>query len=58
MLRAKLLLTETDLPISEVAKRTGFEETKYFCEVFRKTEGKTATQFRKSFHGNTWNQSH
>lgn len=55
MLRAKLLLSETDLTISDIARRTGFAETKYFCEVFRKIEGMTATQFRKPFQGNSWN---
>ena len=49
MSRAKLLLTETELTVSQVAQRTGFEETKYFCEVFRKTENMTATQFRQQF---------
>ena len=55
MLRAKLLLSETDLSISDVARRTGFGETKYFCEVFKKIEGMSATQFRKQFHSSTWN---
>lgn len=47
--RAKLLLTETDLPISQVAQRSGFNETKYFCEVFRRREGTTATLYRSKF---------
>ncbi|MEM8681767.1 MAG: substrate-binding domain-containing protein, partial [Planctomycetota bacterium] len=47
--RAKLLLAETDLPISEVAVRSGFGESKYFCEVFRRREGATATQYRSKF---------
>lgn len=49
MTRAKLLLGETEYPISEVAIRTGFAEAKYFCEVFRKLEGVTPTQFRRQF---------
>lgn len=55
--RAKLMLSETDLSISEVAKRTGFEETKYFCEFFRKNTGVTATQFRKPFQSNPWSEA-
>lgn len=47
--RAKLLLCETDLPISKIALRTGFSEPKYFCEVFRKNENMTATNYRNRF---------
>jgi LacI family transcriptional regulator len=47
--RAKLLLQETDLPVSTVAVRSGFSEPKYFCEVFRNSEHKTATSYRKQF---------
>ncbi len=51
MARAKLLLTETDSQISHVAHQTGFDEVKYFCEVFKKTEGMTAGEFRQQFRG-------
>jgi LacI family transcriptional regulator len=47
--RAKLLLQETDLAISNVSARAGFSEPKYFCEVFRKSEGVTAGNYRKKF---------
>jgi LacI family transcriptional regulator len=47
--RAKLLLQETDLPVSRIAVRAGFSEPKYFCEVFRKMEGTTALEYRKEF---------
>ena len=47
--RAKLLLSETELPISKIALRTGFSEPKYFCEVFRKNEHTTASAYRKVF---------
>jgi LacI family transcriptional regulator len=46
---AKLLLRETNLKISQIASRTGFNESKYFCEVFRSVEGITPTMFRKQF---------
>lgn len=49
MMRAKLLLRETEYPVSEVALRTGFAESKYFCGVFRRLEGMTPTQFRRHF---------
>jgi LacI family transcriptional regulator, galactose operon repressor len=48
---AKLLLQETNLKISQVASRTGFNESKYFCEVFRTVEGITPTMYRKQFLG-------
>lgn len=47
--RAKLLLSETDATVASVAERTGFMEPKYFCEVFRKHEGVTATQYRQRY---------
>jgi LacI family transcriptional regulator len=48
---AKLLLQETNLKISQIASRTGFNESKYFCEVFRSVEGTTPTMYRKQFMG-------
>ena len=47
--RAKLLLSETELPIAKIALRTGFSEPKYFCDVFRKNEGMTASAYRNKF---------
>lgn len=47
--RAKLLLSETEFTVAKVADRTGFSEPKYFCEVFRKHEGVTATEYRQRF---------
>jgi LacI family transcriptional regulator len=46
---AKLLLQETNLKVSQIASRTGFNESKYFCEVFRMVEGITPTMYRKKF---------
>lgn len=47
--RAKLLLSETGFTVAKIAERTGFAEPKYFCEVFRKHEGVTATEYRRRF---------
>ncbi len=47
--RAKLLLAETEFTVVKIADRIGFAEAKYFCEVFRKYEGVTATQYRQRF---------
>jgi len=46
---AKLLLQETNLKVAQIAARTGFNESKYFCEVFRGVEGITPTTYRKQF---------
>ena len=46
---AKLLLQETNLKVSQIASRAGFNESKYFCEVFRSVEGVTPTTYRKRF---------
>jgi LacI family transcriptional regulator len=47
--RSRLLLTETEYAISTIADRSGFAEAKYFCEVFRKHHGVTATEYRRRF---------
>jgi LacI family transcriptional regulator len=46
---AKLLLQETNLKVSQIAARAGFNASKYFCEVFRSVEGITPTTYRKRF---------
>lgn len=45
--KAKHLLTTTDLPISQVAELTGYENSYYFSRTFRKNTGKTPSQIRK-----------
>ena len=47
IVRAKALLTDTELTIAAIAERSGFREPKYFSEVFRKHEGITATDYRR-----------
>ncbi|WP_218932007.1 AraC family transcriptional regulator [Adhaeretor mobilis] len=49
LVRAKRLLSETELPIAKIAIRSGFSEPKYFCDVFRKNEDMTATAYRNKF---------
>ena len=46
MHRAKKLLQNTDLPISEIAYRVGFSEYNYFGIVFKKTYGCSPRNFR------------
>jgi LacI family transcriptional regulator, galactose operon repressor len=47
--RAKLLLCETELPVAKIAHRVGYVEPKYFCDVFRRKEGITASAYRNKF---------
>jgi LacI family transcriptional regulator len=45
--RAKTLLAETDLPMSVVAQRSGFTDSRQLSIVFRQATGGTPTQFRR-----------
>lgn len=44
---AKRLLAETSLPVSQVARRTGFPTIHYFANVFRRCVGQAAGQYRR-----------
>ncbi len=46
--RAVELLTETDLPLSIVADRSGFMHTEYFSVVFKRWKGVSPSQFRET----------
>ena len=45
--KAMYLLLETDLPISAIAERTGFQSPHYFSAVFKKYTRRTPNDFRK-----------
>lgn len=44
---AKKLLRETNLKVYEVGEKTGFQETSYFCKVFKEITGITVSEYRK-----------
>lgn len=48
--RACELLRDSDISITEVANRTGFNGASYFTEQFRKQYGCTPSQFRERIH--------
>ena len=50
--RAKELLHTTTLKIYEVAAQIGYDDEKYFSQVFRKVEGISPSQFRTQSAGN------
>jgi AraC family transcriptional regulator, transcriptional activator of pobA len=47
VLEAKVLLSQSDLSVSEVAGEVGVEDPSYFTRLFRKYEGITPSDFRK-----------
>jgi AraC-like DNA-binding protein len=46
LVRARSLLAETDLPVKEIALRTGFEDEHYFSRLFRQKLNLTPGQWR------------
>ena len=45
---AKALLVETDLNITEISRRVGYENFRTMNSIFKKVEGITGTQFREN----------
>ena len=45
--KAKNLLTETSLSVSQVGESVGFVSSSHFSHIFRKTEGCTPSEYRK-----------
>jgi AraC-like DNA-binding protein len=46
--KAKRLLLNTSLDITEIAMQVGFNSSQYFSRVFKDIEGKDPRTFRKS----------
>lgn len=49
--QAKMLLLSSNLPVSEISERCGYQNSVYFISLFHKKTGITPLQFRK-YHGN------
>jgi len=49
--QAKRLLLQTDLPILQIARETGFQQAAYFTSCFRARESLTPRAYRNVFHG-------
>ena len=47
MERARQLLTETDMRLTDIAMEIGYNEPNYFSHVFRKTVGMTPKEYRQ-----------
>ncbi len=50
--KAMSLLTSTGLPIEEIARTIGMEDTSYFARMFKKNCGITPSEYRKAFRKN------
>lgn len=56
---ASLLLTNTSIPLCDIAERTGFSDESYFSKAFKKSTGKTPKEFRLSLphpHSEEWQE--
>lgn len=47
--QARLLLLQTDLPVSQIAQEVGFQQAAYFTACFGKWEGVTPREYRQRF---------
>lgn len=47
--QAKLLLLQTDLPVSQIAQEVGFQQAAYFTACFGRLEGITPREYRQRF---------
>lgn len=48
--QAQNLLKNTDLSITDISGKTGFEDYNYFCRVFKKETGYSAKKYRELLH--------
>lgn len=47
--KAKLLLMNPNLNISEIAEKVGYNDGNYFCKIFRKETSYTPSEYRRTF---------
>jgi two-component system response regulator YesN len=50
MIVAEGLLEKTDLPIQEISRLVGIEDSNYFAKMFKKKHGETPIVFRENYH--------
>jgi len=48
IIRAKLLLQTTPLPVAVIGQQTGYDDQLYFSRVFKKRVGVSPSEYRKS----------
>lgn len=54
--KAQILLTETNLNISQIAQNLGFEDPTYFSKLFKKETGVSPKQYSRKIYNNNLNQ--
>jgi two-component system response regulator YesN len=47
---ASKLLSHTNLSITEISGQSGFQNSNYFSDAFKKVTGKSPLKFRKQLH--------
>ena len=51
---AKRLITESEMTISQISDKLGFQNPSYFARLFKKRVGMTPSEFGSSFKENVW----
>jgi AraC-like DNA-binding protein len=51
MAEARRLLSGTDVPVAEIARRVGLPDAGYFARVFRRSHGTTPRAWRRAAPG-------
>ena len=46
---AKRLLRETDIPVSQIAEKVGYQDQKHFTQTFHKIAGINPGEYRKLY---------
>ena len=49
ILKARLLLEQEDIPVSEIALQVGFDDINYFSRKFKQIMGQTPTDYKKEY---------
>jgi len=48
--RAKILLTDSNLSVSDIAEEVGYQDLKYFSRIFKRLTGLNPTEYRRLYH--------
>lgn len=49
ILKARLILEQEDIPVSEVALQVGFDDINYFSRKFKQITGQTPTEYKREY---------